>query len=58
MSLESENKYNIIESFPHKIITSITNKYKVVDCQVVIRKPDAALIRILLAFEVQVHTIV
>ena len=41
VSLESENKYNIIECLVHKIITSITNEFKVVDCKVVKLKPDA-----------------
>ena len=57
-SLRKNITYNIIECLAHKIVTSITNEFKVVDHKVVIRKPDAAINVILLTVEVKVHAIV
>ena len=56
--LFSEKKYKLIESFAHKISTSITNKFNVGACKVIILKPNLPINGILNAVEVEVNKIV
>ena len=37
----SKKRYNLIEFLANKIADTITNKYKIYSCKVVIRKPNA-----------------
>ena len=55
-SIFFEKEYNLIESLANKIATSITKKFNVSTCKIVIRKPDAPIDGILEAVEVEVQS--
>ena len=49
-----EKKYNLIETLAKRILTSIQKKYKIKNCKVVIRKPNAPMKGKLDAVEIEV----
>ena len=52
-----ENRYNLIETLANKISISILDKFDVISCKVIIRKPDAPINGILDYVEVEVDNI-
>ena len=47
-------KYNLIETLAAQIAKEITNEFNLIECRVVIRKPDAPINGILETVEVEV----